>query len=113
MSIDELKYLEDILMAIEELEKFIGVDKRFEVFKTSQLLQRAVEREFEIIGEAIKNFKNLNKEIEIKNTKEIIGLRNRIAHAYDSVDYEYLWGIIINHVPKLKQEVASLINNAK
>ena len=51
----------------------------------------------------------MNSEIEIANAREIIGLRNIIAHAYDSVDYPKLWAVIINHIPKLKEEINSLI----
>ena len=53
--------------------------------------------------------KSSTKEIEISNAKEIIGLRNLIIHAYDAVDYEKLWAIVINHIPKLKIEIEQLI----
>lgn len=62
-----------------------------------------------MIGEATKKFKKTNEEIEITYSKEIIGLRNRIAHAYDSIDYAALWAIVINHIPKLKIEIDELI----
>ncbi len=109
MTNKELKYLEDIFNVISDMEVSIGTDRKFENFNNNKTLRYAVERQFEIIGEAAKNFKNLNKEIEISNVKEIIGLRNLIAHAYDSVDYEKLWAIVINHIPKLKIEIEQLI----
>jgi uncharacterized protein with HEPN domain len=105
----ELKYLVDVQLFIEELETFFPNEKRFENFNNNILLRRAVERMFEVIGEAIKNYKNLNQEFEIAHSKEIIGLRNIIAHAYDSVDYPKLWAIVINHIPQLKKEIDSLI----
>jgi uncharacterized protein with HEPN domain len=109
MTKKELKYLVDVQLFIEELESFFPDEKRFENFNNNVLLKRAVERILEIIGEAIKNYKSLNQEFEITNAKEIIGLRNIIAHAYDSVDYPKLWAIVINHIPQLKIEINILI----
>lgn len=109
MTKQELKYLVDIQLFIEELETFFPANKKFEDFNNNLILKRAVERIFEVIGEAIKNYKNLNKEIEISNSREIIGLRNIISHSYDSLDYPKLWSIIINHIPKLKEENNALI----
>ncbi len=96
-------------MTIEDLSEIVGEEKMFAKFNQNRMMRLAVERCFEIIGEAIKNFKSINTEIEISNSKEIIGLRNRIVHAYDSVDYERLWAIVINHIPKLKIEIDELI----
>ncbi len=109
MTKEELKYLVDVQLFIDELETFFPKEKKFENFNNNVLLKRAVERMFEVIGEAIKNYKNLNNTFEISQAKEIIGLRNIIAHAYDSVDYPKLWAIFINHIPKLKTEINSLI----
>jgi len=105
----ELKYLQDVIIAIEDLQKIIGEDKRFENFNNNKITRYAVERIFEIIGEAVRNFKTINKEIDISNSKQIIGLRNRIIHAYDSIDYVSLWAIVINDIPKLKIEIDELI----
>jgi len=87
MTRKELKYLEDVKMAIDDLSEIVGEEKMFANFNKNRMMRLAVERCFEIIGEAIKNFKTLNSQIEITNSKEIIGLRNRIVHAYDSIDY--------------------------
>ncbi|HOY48375.1 MAG TPA: DUF86 domain-containing protein [Flavobacteriales bacterium] len=46
----------------------------------------------------------------INNAKNIVGLRNQIIHAYDSISDETIWGILINHLPKLKAEINSLIH---
>jgi uncharacterized protein with HEPN domain len=46
---------------------------------------------------------------KISNAKAIIGLRNHVIHAYDSVSDENIWSILINHLPKLKIEVDNLI----
>ena len=47
--------------------------------------------------------------IEITNSKRIIGLRNQIIHGYDSISDENIWGIIMIHLPKLKQEIEKLL----
>lgn len=109
MSEEELKYLVDIEIALADIEEITSNVKRFEEFSTNKEKRYAVERCFAVIGEAVRNFKNLNKDDEILYTKEIIGLRNRIVHAYDSINYEHLWAIVINHLPKLKEKVTDLI----
>ena len=110
MTKEELKYLVDLQLEIDELEEIIGPVKKFEDFNNNLTKRRAVERVFEIIGEAIGNYKKLNTENEITGAKEIIGLRNVIAHAYDAVDYPKLWSIIIKHIPKLKKEIDILVD---
>lgn len=109
MTKQELKYLVDIQLCIEDLETYFINGKRFDEFNNNIVLKRALERVYEIIGEAMKKYKNLNPPFEITYSKEIIGLRNIISHTYDSLDYEKLWAVLINHVPHLKTEINSLI----
>ena len=73
------------------------------------MLKRAIERNLEIIGEAVTRILREEPEFPLENAKRIIGLRNQIIHGYDSVSDEYIWGVIINHIPKLKQELIKLI----
>jgi uncharacterized protein with HEPN domain len=75
------------------------------VFQSDIILQRAVERDLEIIGEAIRKLIELNPELIITSSKNIIGLRNIISHAYDSVEPEMIWGIIQNNIPLLADEI--------
>lgn len=77
------------------------------------MLKRAVERDLEIIGEAINRIikKNKTYEDKITNAKAIIGLRNQVIHAYDNISDENIWSILINHVPKLKAEIQKLIGS--
>ncbi len=63
----------------------------------------------EIIGEAVNRILKENPDVEINNARKIIGLRNQIIHGYDSVSDENIWGIIMVHIPKLKEEVNKLI----
>ena len=73
------------------------------------MLRRAVEREFEIIGEAMNRIEKIEPEIEISSKKQIINMRNRVIHGYDKIDDEIVWGIIIRHLPTLRIEISKLL----
>src|SRR5664280_1815310 len=81
----------------------------FENYKGNPLLKRAIERNLEIIGEAMNRILKEDPDFNLENAKRIIGLRNQIIHGYDTVSDESIWGIITIHLPKLKTEVDSLI----
>ena len=72
-------------------------------------LKRAVERNLEIIGEAMNRILKEDSNFQIENAHRIVGLRNRIIHGYDSVSDENIWAVVINHLPNLKNEVEQLI----
>jgi len=105
-----LKCLYDIKFAIDEIDSFF-VDNRksYESYKNDVLLRRAIERNLEIIGEAMSRIMKEDPKFRIENARRIIGLRNQIIHGYDSVSDENIWGIIVNHLPSLKAEVENLI----
>jgi uncharacterized protein with HEPN domain len=73
------------------------------------MLRRAVEREFEIIGEAMYRIEKLDPTIDISSKKQIISMRNRVIHGYDKIDNEIIWGTIIKHLPQLKVEISKLL----
>lgn len=105
-----LKCLYDIKFAIDEIDSyFLEREKRFENYSNDIILKRAIERDLEIIGEAINRILIIDPEFPIINARRIVGLRNQIIHGYDSVSDENIWGIIMNHVPKLKLEIEELI----
>jgi uncharacterized protein with HEPN domain len=105
-----LKYLYDIKLAIGEIDSyFIHREKRFEEYSKDTILKRAIERDLEIIGEAINRILTIEPEFPIQNARKIIGLRNQIIHAYDNISDENIWGIIINHLPTLRAEIEKLI----
>jgi len=74
-----------------------------------KMLRRAVEREFEIIGEALNRIEKIDGNISINGKRQIIGLHNRVIHGYDKIDDEIIWGIIVRHLPVLKNDVEKLI----
>ena len=100
---DEVKkFLTDISESIISIEQYLGNSKEFSQYEANKMLKRAVERELEIIGEAISRIKKINPEIIITSSRKIIDLRNKVIHAYDAVDDTIIWGIIIKHLPVLK-----------
>ncbi|MFG6396487.1 MAG: DUF86 domain-containing protein [Muribaculaceae bacterium] len=68
-----------------------------------------VERKTEIMGEAINRIKKKDPTFEIPNAKEVINTRNRIIHGYDSVETEFLWGLVVRHIPELKKDIERII----
>ena len=93
-----------------EIEQFLPPGKRlFDVYKNDLKTKRAVERNFEIIGEAIRRILDKDADIEISQSKKIVSLRNRIIHGYDVISDELIWGILINDLTKLKSEVSTLL----
>ena len=103
-------WLFDILNAILEIESFVlDQPKDFEVFKKDLRTRRAVERNIEIIGEALSRTVSAEGNLAISNARKIVDTRNRIIHGYDSVSDEIIWGILTQHLPKLKIEVEKLL----
>jgi uncharacterized protein with HEPN domain len=103
-------WLFDILQSIEEIESyFSNKPKRFEDYLSDIKTQRAVERNIEIIGEAVSRILKADPEFRLDNAHKIIGARNRIIHGYDKISHEVIWSIIINHLPKLQSEISGLI----
>jgi uncharacterized protein with HEPN domain len=107
-----LKWLYDIKIAIDEIDDFF-IEETFDFFqyKKNTMLKRAVERNLEIIGEATNRIikRDSNYENHITNAKAIIGLRNQVIHSYDNISDENVWSILISHLPKLKEEINSLM----
>lgn len=99
-------WLYDILNAILEIQGFFeDTPKIFEAYQTDIRTKRAVERNIEIIGEALNRILKHNPEIAISNARKIVDTRNRIVHGYDAVSDEVMWGIVMKHLPILKKEV--------
>ena len=105
-----LKWLYDVKLAIEEIEGFLrDTPNDFKHYASNLLLKRAIERNLEIIGEAVNRILKQEVDFKIEHARKIIGLRNQIIHAYDNISDESIWAIIQKHIPLLKQEVNRLI----
>jgi uncharacterized protein with HEPN domain len=108
-----IKWLTDILVSINEVNEFIGTKPDFEIYEKNKMMKRAVERELEIIGEAVNRIKKKNSAIELSFAEKIIGLRNKVAHEYDVIDDAIIWDVVNLYLPGLKEEVEFYINAAK
>ncbi len=105
------KYLFDIVQAANDIQEFthgLTSAEYIEDVKT----QAAVERKFEIIGEALNRVRRLDRGLlaAIPLHERIIGFRNVISHGYDVVAPEIVWDIIQNHLPALKRVVEDLLD---
>ena len=111
MNDEAKKYLLDIIDSILSVENYIGSNKDYNIYQSDKMLRRAVERELEIIGEAISKLTKIQPGIAITNSRKIIDLRNKVIHAYDSVDDTIIWGIVIKYLPLLKYEAENLLSD--
>ena len=109
MDIEIKKYLFDIKTSVESIETFLGEKRDFTIYKLDKMLRRAIERELEIIGEALNRIDKIDPTINITSKKQIINMRNRVIHGYDIIDDEIVWGVIVRHLPILKNEVTELL----
>ena len=111
MQREVLKYLMDISESIDSIYEFLGDNRNFSDYQSNKLLRRGVERELEIIGEAVSRILKLDEGIEISDSRRIVDLRNWVIHGYDKVDDVIIWGIISRDIPKLKDQIEKLRNN--
>ncbi|MXX25049.1 MAG: DUF86 domain-containing protein [Caldilineaceae bacterium SB0668_bin_21] len=111
MRLEAKKYLFDIRSAADRLAEFLA-GKTFADYQRDAMLRAAVERQFEIIGEAISQLARLDEELaaRITNFRRIIAFRNILIHGYADVDDGLVWDVVETNLPLLSQEVERLIN---
>lgn len=106
---DEIKvWLEDIEKAISEINDFLPEPRNFHEFEKDIKSKRAIERNIEIIGEAMSRILNVEPDIRISNSRKIVDTRNRIIHGYDSVSDDVIWLIIVRYLPVLNIEIKEI-----
>lgn len=110
MDSDIKTWLYDILNSINEINSYFEEDISFEEFQEDLRTKRAVERNIEIIGEAMNRILKKKETIEISQARQIVDVRNRIIHGYDSVSDNIIWAIIVQYLPILHKEVSTLID---
>ena len=104
-----LKYILDIESVIQEIESVeVQYMNSFKEFSENFMAIRTVERDLQIIGEAVKKMKEIDPNINFTNINHIIRLRDLLAHQYDIIDPAILWGIIKKDLPILKSELSGL-----
>ncbi|MDE6271225.1 MAG: DUF86 domain-containing protein [Muribaculaceae bacterium] len=105
-----LTYLQDVLDAINDMQScFIDFPNRYDMFEKDMMRQCVVERKVEIMGEAINRIKKIDSTLFIPNARAIIDTRNRIIHAYDNVQPDFLWSLVTRHIPELKKDIEKIL----
>ena len=104
------KYLFDMAEACGLIETFLS-GKSFDDYRADPLVRSGVERQFEIIGEALSRLLEMAPELSEKfsDTRRIIAFRNRLIHGYASVADDIVWGIVEGNLPRLKEEIQQLL----
>ncbi|MEH6406277.1 MAG: HepT-like ribonuclease domain-containing protein [Leeuwenhoekiella sp.] len=107
---NEIKtWLEDINQAIDEIVSFLPENRSYEEFLNDLKGKRAIERNLEIIGEAVSRILKRKPDIQINNARKIVDTRNRISHGYDTVSDDIIWSIVVQDLDKLKDEISQLL----
>lgn len=112
MKREPLAYLEDITEAANSIVEFTH-NLNNETYKANKLIKSAVERQFEIIGEALKELKNNCSEHfdKISDGQKIISFRNVIAHGYAFISDDLVWEVVTTKLPTLLREVKKILNS--
>ncbi len=98
-------WLEDIERSILEIHEFLPTNKTFNAFQKDKKTKKAIERNIEIIGEAMSRILQFDPHIKIQYSRKIVDTRNRIIHGYESISDEVIWLIITQDFPMLLDEV--------
>ncbi|HMQ49331.1 MAG TPA: DUF86 domain-containing protein [Saprospiraceae bacterium] len=108
MQVEIKVWLEDIEKAIAEINEFLPEPRNFFEFEKDIKTKRAIERNIEIIGEAMSRILKVEPDIAISDSRKIADTRNRIIHGYDSVSDDVIWLIVVRYLPILDQEIKEI-----
>lgn len=114
MKLETLKYLHDIQRAADLLREFTS-GKTFVNYEGDSMLRSAVERQFEIIGEAMASIVRIDKPVaeRISHYQRIIAFRNILIHGYANVNDRLVWDVIKTNLSVLKREVDAILKEVK
>lgn len=112
MTEKEKKFLSDISISADWIQDFVGDTASFSEYCKDQKTKSAVERHLGIIGEAVNKFLKESEINELSYASQIISLRNRLIHSYDSIDDSIIWSVITRHLPSLKKEVDKKLDSS-
>jgi uncharacterized protein with HEPN domain len=104
------KYIWDALQAADRIARFTD-GRSLETYQTDELLRSAVERQFEIIGEALSQFRSVDPDAAagIPELARIVAFRNILIHGYASVDDRLVWGVVEGKLPSLRSVLDDLL----
>lgn len=111
MQLEAKKHLYDIQRAAERIAEFTA-GKRLEDYRSHAMLRSAVERQFEIIGEALTRLVRLDETLAARIThhRRIVAFRNILIHGYANVDDRLVWDVVETSLPVLRREVEALLS---
>ena len=111
MRLEAKKCLEDVRQAAALILQFTG-GKSFADYDADVLVRSGVERQFEIIGEAVNRLSKIDDAIakELPEAPRLVAFRNILIHGYDFVDNQVVWDVIQNSLVPLHAKVVSLLN---
>ncbi len=109
----QLLYLNDISEAAGNIRSYVG-ELSFDEFRNDRMRVDAVVRNFEIIGESVKNLSDdLKIQFPVTDWKAVAGFRDTLIHGYFGIDLEILWDIVMHKIPVLQEEIAAIIAHEK
>lgn len=110
MQPDRRKYLYDTQQACQRVRRFTQ-DRTLDDYLKDELLRSAVERQFEIIGEALSQLHKVDPAMtsKIHEFRRIVAFRNILIHGYASIHNETVWGVVQNDLPVLAHQVDDLL----
>jgi uncharacterized protein with HEPN domain len=110
---DTRSYLWDALKAAEAVQSFLR-GRTYEAFVEDELLRSAVERQLEIIGEALSQLAKVDPQIadNVPKLRRIIAFRNILVHGYAAIDYATVWRPIEDKLPELQSNLTMLLRAA-
>jgi uncharacterized protein with HEPN domain len=109
MTGEEKKLLKDMEQSALNIDVHLEGRRIWEEFLKNITKRRAIERELEIIGEATNKLLKINPNLKITSARKIVSLRNRVIHAYDTVDEMLVWKVVVKDIPILLSEIELLL----
>ena len=111
MHADAAKLIWDAQQALQRIQRFVA-RKDFAAYQTDELLRSAVERQFEILGEALNQLSRLDPNMaeKIPDLPRIVAFRNILIHGYACVDDRLVWGVVESRLKPLLDVVAALLS---
>ena len=108
---DAAKLIWDAQQALQRIKRFVAC-KDFAAYQSDELLRSAVERQFEILGEALNQLSRLDPNMaeKIPELPRIVAFRNILIHGYASVDDRLVWGVVESRLEPLLDVIAALLS---
>jgi uncharacterized protein with HEPN domain len=101
--------LKDIEQSIIEINDFLPAERNYFEFQRDLKTRKAVERNIEIIGEAMSRILKIDPNFQITDSRKIVDTRDRFIHGYDNVSDDVIWLIVNRYLPALLKEVQELL----